>query len=282
MLGEVTELWRFPIKSMGGEAVRRLELDADGVAGDRRFAVRDVETGLIASAKRPGRWGALLTCRAETTDGGNVLVTLPDGASFIADDPALAAALGELTGRRVVVEHVDDRHPDASGDYEAEFPELEHVRLRGRMAFPTTMATDARSYVDLAAVHLMTTSTIGAVASISGSDSVTSGRFRPNVVIDTGTDAEFVEDDWAGSVLQLGFDVVLTRVTQAARCIMTSVAQPGLPRDNRILQSIAREHRVLTDDVGPMPCAGLFSEVAAAGVIAAGDTVAIAEATPAR
>ncbi len=281
MLGEVTKLWRFPVKSMGGEPVRQLELDADGVAGDRRFAVRDVETGLIASAKRPGRWGALLTCRAETTDGGNVLVTLPDGDAFLADDPALAAALGELTGRRVVLEHVDARQPDASGDYEAEFPELDHVHLRGRMAFPTTMATAARSYVDLAAVHLMTTSTIAAVAAASGSDSVTSGRFRPNILIETGADARFLEDAWAGSALRIGPDVVLGRVTPAARCTMTSVAQPGLPRDNRILQSIARENRVVAGDYGPLPAAGLFAEVATSGVIAAGDTVTVSEYMPA-
>ena len=57
---KVEELWRFPVKSMGGERLEHLEFDVDGVVGDRRFAVRDSETGLIASAKRPGRWGVLL------------------------------------------------------------------------------------------------------------------------------------------------------------------------------------------------------------------------------
>ena len=60
------------------------------------------------------------------------------------------------------------------------------------------------------------------------------------------------------------------RVTRAARCIMTTVEQPGLDRDNRILQAIARENRVPTDIVGPLPCAGIFAEVARAGVVRLG------------
>ena len=34
---EVNGLWRYPVKSMAGEAVEAVELDADGVVGDRRW-----------------------------------------------------------------------------------------------------------------------------------------------------------------------------------------------------------------------------------------------------
>ena len=34
---EVFGLWRYPVKSMAGEAVEAVGLDADGVAGDRRW-----------------------------------------------------------------------------------------------------------------------------------------------------------------------------------------------------------------------------------------------------
>lgn len=276
--GRVTELWRFPVKSMAGERVDRLELDGDGVVGDRRFAVRDDESGLIASAKRPGRWGVLLACRAATAADGSVLVTMPDGPTFPAGDPSLDTALSELTGRRVTFEHIDGRSADASGDYEAEYPELDHVRLRGRMAFPTAMMTEARSYVDLSAVHLMTTSTIAAVAAASEADDVSSSRFRPNIVVDSGPAVEFLEDDWAGSTLYVGPSATLQRVISAARCIMTSVEQPGLTRDHRILQAIARENRVDSEWLGPLPCAGLFAEVQAPGTVSAGDALTIERA----
>jgi uncharacterized protein YcbX len=267
----VIELWRFPVKSMGGERVQSLEIDRDGVVGDRRFAVRDLETGLIASAKRPGRWGSLLACRATTSTAGSVRVTLPDGSSHDAEDATVNDALSRLTGRQVALEHVEAPNPAASRDYEAEFPELDHVELRGRRSFPTTMMTDARSFVDLAALHLITTSTIAAISAASGSDQVTSLRFRPNLVVDSGPHTGFVEDDWAGSALRVGPELALDRVIRAARCVMTSVEQPDLPADKRILQSIARENRVETAEVGPMPCAGLFAEVHTSGTVSEGD-----------
>jgi uncharacterized protein YcbX len=176
---KVEELWRFPVKSMGGERPDHLEFDADGVVGDRRFAVRDLETGLIASAKRPGRWGVLLSCRATTDADGDVSVALPDGSTLKAGDAALDDILSELTGRRVTLEHIDAVGADTSLDFEVEYPELEHVRLRGRFPFPAAAFTDARSYVDGAAVHLITTSTMATIASASGAVDVTAVRFRP-------------------------------------------------------------------------------------------------------
>ena len=50
---EVNGLWRYPVKSMAGEAVEAVEFAADGVAGDRRWGVRDLDTGRLASAKKP-------------------------------------------------------------------------------------------------------------------------------------------------------------------------------------------------------------------------------------
>ncbi|MCY4435649.1 MAG: MOSC N-terminal beta barrel domain-containing protein, partial [bacterium] len=55
----IAELWRYPVKSMGGERVESLELRTSAVVGDRRWAVRSAETGKIASAKRPRPYGQL-------------------------------------------------------------------------------------------------------------------------------------------------------------------------------------------------------------------------------
>jgi uncharacterized protein len=49
---------------MAGERLEVATIDADGIDGDRRSAVRDIETGKIASAKRPTRWGRLPRCHA--------------------------------------------------------------------------------------------------------------------------------------------------------------------------------------------------------------------------
>ena len=56
----IAELWRYPVKSMGGERLDAAEVLGGGIVGDRRWALRAVGTGLIVSVKRPSRYGALL------------------------------------------------------------------------------------------------------------------------------------------------------------------------------------------------------------------------------
>lgn len=50
-VGIIGELWRYPVKSMGGESIPEAHVHAPGMAGDRCWAVLDAETGDICSAK---------------------------------------------------------------------------------------------------------------------------------------------------------------------------------------------------------------------------------------
>ena len=43
---QVVGLWRYPVKSLQGERLETAEVTADGLAGDRRFAIFDTATGL--------------------------------------------------------------------------------------------------------------------------------------------------------------------------------------------------------------------------------------------
>ena len=74
---EVNGLWRYPVKSMAGEAVEAVELDADGVAGDRRWGVRDLDTDRLASAKKPRPFGGLLDWSPRNTPNRTVQETSP-------------------------------------------------------------------------------------------------------------------------------------------------------------------------------------------------------------
>ena len=56
----IAALYRYPVKSMLGESLSRAVFDERGVVGDRAYAVLDVESGIIASAKVPRRWARLL------------------------------------------------------------------------------------------------------------------------------------------------------------------------------------------------------------------------------
>src|SRR5258705_9256099 len=61
-VGAVVGLWRFPVKSMRGERLEAAELTDQGLLGDRTYALLDVETGKVASAKSVKLFPRLLDC----------------------------------------------------------------------------------------------------------------------------------------------------------------------------------------------------------------------------
>ncbi|MEX1317229.1 MAG: MOSC N-terminal beta barrel domain-containing protein, partial [Synechococcaceae cyanobacterium] len=50
LVGHVQALWRYPVKSMLGERLERLEVEPRGVVGDRGYALWDPATRRVASA----------------------------------------------------------------------------------------------------------------------------------------------------------------------------------------------------------------------------------------
>jgi uncharacterized protein YcbX len=56
-VGVVQAIYRFPVKSMLGESLDSASVAADGLVGDRSFALIDAESQKVVSVKRPKRWG---------------------------------------------------------------------------------------------------------------------------------------------------------------------------------------------------------------------------------
>jgi len=73
---KVTQVWRFPVKSLQGEQVDSVCATAQGLQGDRRFAIFDVGTGFGLTARRAPE---LLFAAATWRSDGSVAITLPDG-----------------------------------------------------------------------------------------------------------------------------------------------------------------------------------------------------------
>jgi uncharacterized protein YcbX len=60
-IGHVSGVHRYPVKSMGGEALDSSEVELGGLLGDRTFALRDDEAGELRSARK---WPRLMQCSA--------------------------------------------------------------------------------------------------------------------------------------------------------------------------------------------------------------------------
>jgi uncharacterized protein YcbX len=65
----ISQLWRYPVKSLHGEQLDRADITDDGLAGDRVLHVRG-DRGLLTGRTRH----ALLTLRATSDTSGHVLV----------------------------------------------------------------------------------------------------------------------------------------------------------------------------------------------------------------
>src|SRR5688500_10687109 len=84
----VAELWRFPVKSMGGERLTEVDVRADGFAGDRLVQVRNAKGRVLTSRTKP----KLLAHRATLGADGEPLVDgRPWSRSDVADDVRRAA-----------------------------------------------------------------------------------------------------------------------------------------------------------------------------------------------
>lgn len=273
-VGTVASLHRFPVKSMQGEQPAEVEVGPDGMRGDRTWALRDIETGKLVSAKRPRPWAAALECTATGTDD-DVVINLPSGESFHVHDAGLSLALEALFGRSVALERSERRQ---QGTYDSEWPEIEGLTLAGDLELPTNITGEGAGFVDLGEIHLLTTASMDALAAADPDLHVDVRRFRPSILVQTDGEPGFPEnDDWAGATLRFGSGDDATEITvgePAPRCMMTTLAQPGIPRQPAVLQTLARINR-RTNDVGAFACLGAYATVARPGVVRAGDEVTI-------
>ena len=258
----VRELWRYPVKSMLGEALETVTVTERGLQGDRQYALIDVETGHVVSAKNPRRWPTLFAFQARFVHGSSmsIEVTFPDGQIMTESMRDVDIALSARLGRKVALTNV----PPAQPMLEQYAPNLDGLSERDS---ETTVKISPATFFDEAPVHLLTTATLHALQSHYSDGRFDARRFRPNVVIDTGTSSPmFLENDWKGRIVVIGSHVRLAVTSFCARCVMTTLPQQGLPQDLAILRTAVQHNH------GNV---GVLATVVTPGAVHAGDVVRV-------
>ncbi|WP_029116190.1 MOSC domain-containing protein [Mycobacterium sp. URHB0044] len=293
----VSQLWRFPVKSMGGHRVDEVRVERRGVHADRLWAVRDLDNDITASARRLPK---LLGCSARYAaepgpDAGpgnvpEVVITFPDGSECSSSDPSVHARLSEVAGRDVrltALPPVEDtslhrlsvqqsRGNFAPRDVRSDFGMAESEALPDTSVFSAKQiltlarfATPPGTFVDLSPVHLLSTTSLASLAADAEPYDVR--RFRPNVLIDVDQpDGEFPEAAWVGGDVAIG--AVGLRVTNPTiRCVVPTRPQPGVELDRGLTRRLAeRTDRFL----------GVYADVTRPGVVRVGDVVSVRPARP--
>ncbi len=240
-IGHVEAIFRYPVKSMGGEGLEVATLGWHGLAGDRRLAFRRIDDRsgfpwLIAS-KLPG---LLLFAPHRREDGVEgelpTHIRTPDGEDMPVFGEDLAMDVGRRYGAPVQMMQLDHGiFDDASISVIASDTVREIGRLAGRSA-------DVR-------------------------------RFRPNVVVRLLRSVPFQEDEWLGGVLSFGEGddaPAITVTTRDVRCSMVNFDPDSASAAPEVLKAVVRANQ---------NNAGVYGAVTRIGRLAVGQTIFLRPAT---
>ncbi len=284
-VGQVTQLWRYPVKSMMGEQVGKATLGPLGLVGDRTWATRDEVRGGIRGAKKLHglmKFGARYLSEPAGQGVAPAEITLPDGSVVMSDAPDASARVSDALGHLVTLwplqppEDLDHyrRGPADSDDALGELRELfvlgSDDPLPDLSVFPPVIfefESPPGTYVDAYPLLLLTEQSIAGLQTLAADSVIDVRRFRPNLLVDAtaSADGDFPEQAWVGRRLQIG-GTVLEVVAGCPRCVMTTLAFGDLPADRRVISTLARETGQLF---------GVYAEVAEPGGVQIGDAVTL-------
>lgn len=237
-VGRVKALYRYPVKSMSGEALSEADVWWHGLDGDRKYA-------FVQSDNRSGfPW---LTGRQIPTllryqpyfsnpnDPANspVRVKTPKGDDFLLESDALHQEIGQLTRLNF------------------------HLMKLGRGA------------VDSMPVSMISTASIEKIGQQIGHTDLDPRRFRANVLIESFEGTPFLEEQWLGSRLIFGTredSVRLHANRQNVRCMMINLDPDTAKQSPAILREVVESRD---------QCAGIYGSIVKPGTIKVGDVISL-------
>jgi uncharacterized protein len=236
-VGHVEAIFRYPVKSMGGDRLETAKLGWHGVDGDRRLAFRRIEdrSGFpwLTASKLPGL--LLFAPQRREDDGEGDLPThvrTPDGEEM----PVFGEDLATEVGRR----------------YGA----------------PVQMMQLNHGIFDDASISVIASDTVREIGRLAGRN-LDVRRFRPNVVVRLLRSVPFQEDEWLGGVLSFGEGddaPAITVTMRDVRCSMVNLDPDSASPAPEVLKAVVRVNQ---------NNAGVYGAVTPIGRLAVGQTVVL-------
>lgn len=213
----LSALYRFPVKSLGGECLQRAAVGALGLAGDRRWMVV-ADSGRFLTQRQLPRMAQVT---ARWRDGVTLELRAPGQPSLTVAVPPADEALREVTVWRDSLAAPDAG--DAAAQWLSEFLGLDcrlvHVpEARARQVdLAYARPGDRVGFADGFPLLLIGQASLDDLAARVGRP-LEMLRFRPNLVIDGA--APYAEDGWGR--LRIG-EVEFERVKPCSRCAIPTL-----------------------------------------------------------
>jgi len=272
----VTQIYRYPVKSMMGEILSEAGIGEAGIPGDRGWAVRDEKRGGIRGGKKIPQ---LMTLAAQS-GAAAPLITAPDGDSASASAEGINQWLSDKLNHPVTLwpllpadqlDHYRRGAPDTE-DFEQElravFGRLPDEPLPDLAGFEELLEFESPpgTYFDAFPISIMSQQSLASMNQLEGESRFDVRRFRPNLLVDIpDTDHPFPEQAWVGKTLSIG-SVKLKIDMTCPRCSMTTHGFDDLPRDTEVMR------KLVNHSDGNL---GIYASVMQAGKVSAGDSVSV-------
>jgi uncharacterized protein YcbX len=240
-IGQVEAIFRYPVKSMGGERLEVAKLGWHGLDSDRRLAFRrmDDRSGFpwLSASRLPD---LLLFAPRRHEDGAEgdlpTHIRTPDGEEM----PVFGEDLATEVGRR----------------YGA----------------PVQMMQLNHGIFDEASISVIASDTVREIGRLAGR-SLDVRRFRPNIVVRLLRSVPFQEDEWVGGMLLFGEedDAPAISVTMRdLRCSMLNLDPDSASPAPEVMKAVVRRNQ---------NNAGIYGSVTRIGRLAVGQTILLRAAT---
>ena len=269
-VGRVAELWRYPVKSMLGERRNQLSITTRGALGDRAWALREIATGRIASAKRFPQLlalGARYEVEPTFAATGRIQISLPDGRTICPDDRDASVIISDFLGHSVRLENQPATDEKTGIDRATVFGDVPVSTMKPDWtpeSMPDYFQLMKDTFFEIGAVYLLASGSVDHLSKLQGGTAqIDQRRFRPNIYIESEAEGGgFVEDSWLGGTLNIGEAVRLDDFQPTVWCVTSTLAQQDLPRDLSVLRTTAQHHH---------GCLGVYANVARPGLLQVGD-----------
>ena len=279
---KIKSIWRYPIKSIGGESLTESLLSQHGVLGDRNYALHDGKS--ICSAKKYAQLMGFSARYNSEPDGIKTpQVTLEIGDTAVSsEDPNLEELLSRELGTKITL---DKLKPKDNLEYyrrSTQNQPIEEIRsilgLEEGEAFPDfsefpdsslEFSTPPGTFFDAYPILVLTSNSLDRLQQATKGAVIDERRFRPNLVIDADElEADFIEEQWRDRLLEIG-DAIIKLTLPCPRCVMTTVAFQDLGKAPQIMRALVKEnHHKL----------GIYGQVIKPGKIHTGDQVHLSDA----
>ncbi|WP_408008709.1 MOSC domain-containing protein [Pseudalkalibacillus sp. A8] len=206
-VGKVTEVIRYPVKSMQGEYLSAATVHDHGVKGDRVFA-----------------W--------EKRENPEKHLTIPDSPFLLDYDVKL-----EEKGTLVFIKEDKRFKQDDKEFYEY----LERKTGAGINLVHTNPAGTGPSYWD-SPLLLTSKASLKELKHLCGREEMDMLRFRPNIVMNLGNAEPFLEESWIGKDFKIN-DVILHVEKGCERCAYVNFDSRTQEVDTNVLKTVVKENK---------------------------------------